>query len=551
MYYAELIFPVVTIGDRYFTSDAIGQEADANVMVAEELFEHLQPVSFTVITRKVSGDSYKNFLLDPIICMHGWACQIHTPESEILTLTPKTCSWESIDAAKALIDIDFKKEACNKEFYDYPIKIGNPFIKLIKFNCFDLDETQQYVMFWLALNFGKTGKNSFWEEFLIKFLEIPKRKLRVITKNLEELGLITTRHLHKFYPIEYFLGPAWLAVDDLKLNTQELEAIVEGSRCNHNIPYYDRTSFRGSRLRHENKSIIFIPENPLDRWYSLKWENQWIVQRKRDEKSEFEPPMPVLDYDTTRIIVDSVNYGGYTITTYGIVGCIYADIWIDQKKIVCIGSFEELEDVITWAKKSIDLSDERWWKTHKNCLRDLDAFIQDDFRDREIALRLMQHLLSLMGGSGTCRVSEYFLSQGLGITSRKLLNIQKSLSASGWINIGWRTVRHETSYYIGPACLNVTELNSDEAFSLMMGEHICNKDTAISLDPSRHYSKDFALKPKRTGDWIVSASAEKLLRENTYSGEIWQSTWSKAQGWQHFRQAGSFMPSPLVKRSIE
>jgi hypothetical protein len=539
MYFAELIFPVVNIGDRCFTSDACGQEANEHVMAVEALFEHLPSIGFTVTTNEVSGEIYKNFLLDPVICKHGWICQIHTPDGEVLKLTPKTIPWESIDAAKALIDIDFKKASCNKEFYDYPIKIGNPFVKLTNpdcfLDCFELDEKQLSVIFWLSLHFGSTGKTSFWEEFLIKRLEISKRKLRVITKNLEELGLITTRHLHKFYPIEYFLGPAWLAVNDLELNTQELEAIVEGSRCDHYIPYYDRTSFRGSRLRHEDKSIIFIPETPLDRWYSLKWENQWIVRRKRDEKSEFEPPMPVRDYDSPRIIIDPTNYGDFTISPYGRIGSVYAEIGLGQKKIVRIGAFDEVEDVIAWAKKSIDLSEESWWQSGKKCLRNLEALIKDDFRDREISLRLMQYLLLLMNGSGTCRVSEYFLSRGLGVSSRKLSNIQKSLSTSGWINIGWRAVSSETQYYIGPAWLNVTELNSDEAFALMMGEYICNENTTISLDPSRKYAKDFALDPKRTGDWIISASVGKLIRKNTYSGEIWKSIWSKAQGWQHFR----------------
>ncbi len=540
MYHVELIFPVANVGDRCFTSDACGQEANEQVMAVEALFEHLPSIGYTVTTSEVSGEIYKNFLLDPVICKHGWICQIHTPDGEVLKLVPKTIPWESIDAAKALIDIDFEKESCKKEFYDYPIKIGNPFIKLTDpdcfLDCFELDENQLSVIFWLSLHFGSTGKTSFWEEFLIKRLEISKRKLRVITKNLEEMGLITTRHFHKFFPIEYFLGPAWLSVNDLELNTQELEAIVEGSRCDRNIPYYDRTSFRGSRLRHENESIIFIPENPLDRWYSLKWENQWIVQRKRDEKSELEPPIPIVDYDSPRIILDSTNYGDFTISTYGRIGHVYADIRLGQKKIVRIGAFDEVEDVIAWAKKSIDLSDESWWKTHQKCLPNIETFIQEDFKDGEISLRLMQYLSLLMDGSGTCRVSEYFLSRGLGVSIRKLLNIQKLLSAASWLNVGWRTVGSETRYYIGPAWLNATQLNSDEAFALVMGELTCDKDTAISLEPSRHYAKDFALKPKRTGDWIISASVGELIRRNTYSSEIWQSTWNKAQGWQHFRQ---------------
>jgi hypothetical protein len=537
MYYAQLIFPVVNIGDRCFTSNAIREDANKHVMAVEDLFEHLQPVSLTVTTKEVCGESYKIFLLDPIICKHGWACQIHTPDGEVLKLTPHPLPWESINAAKALIDIDFKKASCNKEFYGYPIQIGNPFIKLTNLDYFELDETQQFFMSWLALNFGNTGKTSFWEEYLIKFLEIPKRKLRSITQSLQDMGLITALHTHKFFPIEYYLGPAWLAVDDLELNTQELKAIVEGSRCDLNIPYYDRLSSREYQLCHEGKSIIFIPENSRDRWYSLKWEDQWIVQRKRDEKAEWEPPIPVVNYDSSRIIVDPSSYGNYVIKPYGWTGCIYADIYLGQKQIARIGKFAEVEDVISWAKKSIDLSDESWWQSNKKCLRNLE-FIEDDFKDREISLRLMQYLLLLMDGSGTCRISEYFLSRGLGISSRKLLALQKGLSKVCWIKARKKSRDMETHYFLGSAWLNTTDLNNDEVFSLMMGEYICDKDTSISLDPSRDYAKDFALIPKRSDDWIISALASKLIRKNTHTGEIWQSTWSKAQGWQHFRQGG-------------
>ncbi len=173
------------------------------------------------------------------------------------------------------------------------------------------------VLKYLLKQFQNQGTDAFWDYFLARGFALTSRKFLSICRDLAKSGLIRYSRYTAAYMMDCYLGPAWLSLEGVVLQEQELQAIaigeqvasyhpwrksnesypgekygfpcMEQSECN--IAYFYEGLGMSAKwtLRQQGNILVRVPVNPhYLTWYST-WQDGFWTHRSSDFVKEDSP----------------------------------------------------------------------------------------------------------------------------------------------------------------------------------------------------------------------------------------------------------------------
>ncbi len=266
------------------------------------------------------GETYVGHLLNPWLCEKDnkliWCCDIHLASGKRFHGSGK--SFDSIDEAVnwAKRVIDEADSSLNNEEQGL-VGSSNAALSYLMPSADSMLEkylpsaahSHSLVLKYLLKQFQNQGTDTFWDYFVARRFALTSQKFLNICRDLAKSGLIRYSRRSSAHMVEFCLGPAWLSLEGVVLQEQELQAIVRGEQVanycpwrksnesypgeNYGFPcieqternigyFYQRLGMSAKWiLRQEGNILVRIPLNSYyPTWYSTWQDGFWIHKSK-------------------------------------------------------------------------------------------------------------------------------------------------------------------------------------------------------------------------------------------------------------------------------
>lgn len=536
-------------------------------------------VSLELVDKTPLGEDYKEFLLLPALSEHGWRCDFSMPDGSFRqgsaghSFPEYALTWgrEAIDTGRVNV-----RDNQQRSFADEPLVV-RPFLSLLDsaFGQYFSSRERRVSLLaaYLMLQFGNQGQTSFWDDFLAYTVRLQPRQLSKYLNELSELGILRYfRPPNRNCPTSYYLGPAWLSVQEVSLTETELEAIEDGEMNREDgylwgIPFGERSGQSGRILQQEKNAIIRVPKEPGEPFWRSTWrKGEWTHQRKADENSELEPPpekrITRAELQTAfRQVRRIETYNGHLLSTMPCVKnnklawCCDIDLAIGKRFHGSSSkSFDSVDEALNWAKRIIDEADSPFDNERQGLEQPSNSAQSFLMSSAEVMLQkylptatdshtlVLKYLLKQFQDQGTDEFWDYFVARSFALTNRKFLSICRDLAKSGLIRYSRYTAAHMMDFYLGPAWLSLERvtLHEQELQAIVRGEQVasyCPWRKSNESYPGEKYGFPCMVQSERnvgyfhegfgmSDRWILSQEGNVLVRVpiNPHY-PIWYSTW--------------------------
>lgn len=484
-----------------------------HLISATTVLEEIAQVSLELVDKTPLGEGYKEFLLLPALSEHGWRCDFSMPDGTFRqgsaghSFPEYALTWgrEAIDTGRVNL-----RDNQQRSFADEPL-IVRPFLSLLNsaFGQYfsSRDHRISLLAAYLMLQFGNQGQTSFWDDFLADTVRLQPRQLTKYLNQLSELGILRYfRPPNRNCPTSYYLGPAWLSVQEVSLKEAELEAIEDGEMHREDgylwgIPLGERNSQGARILQQEGNAIVRVPKELGEPFWRSTWRNgEWTHQRKADENSELEPPpekrITTAELQTAfRQVRRIETYIGHLLSPMPCVKsnklawCCDIDL-ANGKRFHGSNSksFDSVDEALNWAKRIIDEADSPFDNEGQGLAHSSNATLSYLMSSADTMLQkylpkatdshslVLKYLSKQFQNQGTDTFWDYFLARGFALTSRSFLSICRDLAKSGLIRYFRYTAVHMMDFYLGPAWLSLegVVLTQQELQAIVRGEQVAS-----------------------------------------------------------------------------
>jgi hypothetical protein len=484
-----------------------------HLISATTVLEEIAQVSSEVVGKTPLGEDYKGFLLLPALSEHGWRCDFSMPDGSFRqgsaghSFPEYALTWgrEVIDTGRVNV-----KDNQQRSFTDEAL-IVRPFQSLLDsaFRQYFSSRERRVSLLadFLMLQFGNQGQTSFWDDVLAYTVRLQPRQLTKHLNELSHLGILRYfRPPNRNCPTSYYLGPAWLSVQEVSLTETELEAIEDGEMNREDgylwgIPFGERSSQGARILQQEGNAIVRVPNEPGEPFWRSTWSaGEWTHQRKANENSELEPPS---EKRITRAELQTAfrqlrrveTYMGHLLSS---MPCVknnklawYCDIDLENGLRFhgsSSKSFDSVDEALNWGKRIIDKADSPFNNEGQGLAQPSNSTQSFLMSSVEVMLQkylpkatdshslVLKHLLKQFQNQGTDELWDYFLARGFALTSRSFLSICRDLAKSGLIRYSRYSAAHMMDFYLGPAWLSLegVALHEQELQAIVRGEQVAS-----------------------------------------------------------------------------
>ncbi len=485
----------------------------SQLIATTTVLKAIAQISLELVDQAPLGENYKGFLLLPALSEHGWRCDFSMPDGSFRqgsaghSFPEYALTWgrEAIDTGRVNV-----RDNQQRSFADEPLVI-RPFLSLLNSafgQYFSVrDHRVSLLATYLMLQLGNQGQTSFWDDFLAYTVRLQPRQLTKHLNELSELGILRYfRPPNRNCPTSYYLGPAWLSVQEVSLKEAELEAIEHGEMHREDgylwgIPFGERSGQSERILQQEKDAIIRVPKEPGEPFWRSTWRNgEWTHQRKANENSELEPPsekrITRAELQTAFRQVRRVEtYMGHLLSS---MPCVKnnklawcCDIDLENGKRFhgsSSKSFDSVDEALNWGKRIIDKADSPFNNEGQELAQPSNVASSYLMSSAEVMLQkylpkatdshslVLKHLLKQFQKQGTDELWDYFLARGFALTSRSFLSICRDLAKSGLIRYSRYSAAHMMDFYLGPAWLSLegVALHQQELQAIVRGEQVAS-----------------------------------------------------------------------------
>ena len=327
-----------------------------------------------------SGENYKNHLILPSVCLHGYKSEIHTPQGNVFLIGEEENNFrQALNAAKNLID-ETEDPLQLEQVVNSKIKSEAELILPKRLMFFDrLLENEKLVLRQIAMTLlmysSQTGSTKIIEPYLHSAFNLTKAFLAKSLNTLAEQEIFTfNKHpTPDYFPTSYYIGAAWLNFDDT-FNELEIKSFLDG-QIHQGVKGYNATLGNlvemyenSSTYQHKNGLIISHQLEQKYPQYHSRWtqEKGWIhhVYRTPEIAEKIcNQPLSWKDYvEFCKLYVpnpEKFEYQGFEFILQpnynGYLMCWYASTNLEEKFELNTWIHKEKKEAIASAKNLIDL----------------------------------------------------------------------------------------------------------------------------------------------------------------------------------------------------
>ena len=168
----------------------------------------------------------------------GWTCHIDLANGQRLH-SDNTKSFDSIEAAQNWAKSMINLAACPLEPAGQAIEqqLETNSSQIMPYADAMLDKylpkataRHRLLLKYLVSQFGNHGANKFWDYFLSRAFAVTSSKFLSLCRDLVKAGLIRYWRFNSAYFMEFYLGPAWLSLEEVTLSPESLAALALGEQ---------------------------------------------------------------------------------------------------------------------------------------------------------------------------------------------------------------------------------------------------------------------------------------------------------------------------------